>query len=406
MNTTRAATIGDAVYENRPFSFSTLSEHAFAFLFRGLVYPQIWEDPVCDMNALQLTGEDDIVCIASGGCNLMSYLTAKPASLVAADLSPWHVELGRLKLAAAAYLPDHNSFYSVFGHANRQQNKALLERYVLPQMDEQAQAFWQGRNGIHSRLSMFSRGFHKFGVLGRFLGVVHLIARLARVDFGPLLKASSLAEQEAFFNSQIAPLYDLRLVKFLARRRASLFGLGIPPAQYDKLAGDAGGDIIPVLKERTRKLFCDFPIQENYFAWQAANRAYKPDGTGPVPPYLMPEHFETLRCAQDKAKIFNRSVTDILAEAPARSKSVYVLLDAQDWMTDAQLNALWDEITRTARAGARVLFRTGGAADILPGRVRPETLDQWAYQADASQTAFKTDRSAIYGGVHLYRKVN
>ena len=38
-------------------------------------------------------------------------------------------------------------------------------------------------------------------------------------------------------------------------------------------------------------------------------------------------------------------------------------------MTDAQLNALWTEITRTARPGARVIFRTAAEPSLLPGRV-------------------------------------
>lgn len=404
MSVASTDTIKDAVYENRAFSLGTLSERSFAFLFRGLVYPQIWEDPVCDMAALGLSGEDDIICIASGGCNVMSYLTAQPASLTAVDLSPWHVELNRLKLAAAAHLPDHRAFYSVFGHADRPGNVELMDRYVLPELDPQSRKFWDARTGLHSRKSMFARGFYRFGVLGTFLGAVHLATRIGRVDFDQLLQARTLAEQESFFNTQVAPLYDSRLVRFLARRRASLFGLGIPPAQYDKLASDADGDIIPVLKERTRKLFCDFPITENYFAWQAANRAYASDGKGPVPPYLEKQNFEALRNAVGRAKVLNRSVTDVLAMAPTGSKSVYVLLDAQDWMTDSQLNALWTQITRTARPGARVLFRTGGADDILPGRVDHATLRQWRYDKEASETAFKTDRSAIYGGVHLYRK--
>jgi S-adenosylmethionine-diacylglycerol 3-amino-3-carboxypropyl transferase len=335
----------------------------------------------------------------------MSYLTAQPASLTAVDLSPWHVELNRLKLAAARHLPDHTAFYSVFGFADRPENVALLDQYVLPCLDAKSQSFWNGRVNLRTRKSMFARDFFRFGVLGRFLGAVHTIARIGRVDFTQLLQAKTLAEQDAFFNTQIAPLFDSRFVKFMARRRASLFGLGIPPAQYDKLASDADGDILPILKERTRKLFCDFPIAENYFAWQAANRAYAPDGNGPVPPYLEARHFAALRNAAGRATVRNRSITDVLSLAPNESKSVYVLLDAQDWMTDAQLNALWTQITRTARPGARVLFRTGGADDILPGRIEFMTLRQWTYDKDASETAFKTDRSAIYGGVHLYRKV-
>ena len=193
------------------------------------------------------------------------------------------------------------------------------------------------------------------------------------------------------------------LVRFIARQRASLFGLGIPPAQYDKLASDAGGDVIPVLRERTRKLFCDFPISENYFAWQAASLGYKPDGQGPVPPYLEAAQFDTVQKNAVRASIHNRTLTDLLADAPARSKSVYVLLDAQDWMNDTQLAELWEQITRTAMPGARVLFRTGGKEDILPGRLPDTILSQWAYDGEASQEAFRTDRSAIYGGVHLYR---
>lgn len=404
MSVTTTDTIGNAVYENRPISFDTLSDRMFASLFRGLVYPQIWEDPVCDMIALGLDAQDDVVCIASGGCNVMSYLTARPRSLTAVDLSPWHVELNRLKLASARHLPDHAAFYSVFGNAAAAENVALLERHVLQRLDQKAQDFWNGRNGVRRRTSMFTRGFYRFGVLGSFLGAVHGVARVAGVDFSKLLEAKTIVEQEAFFNTEITPLFDTRFIKFVARRRASLFGLGIPPAQYDKLASDSDGDIIPVLKERARKLFCDFPISENYFAWQAANRAYKADGTGPVPPYLEARHFATLREAADRVRVLNRSVTDVLAETPSQSRSVYVLLDAQDWMSDDQLNALWREITRTARSGARVLFRTGGANDILPGRVQNDILNDWSYDAEASGRAFKSDRSAIYGGVHLYRK--
>ncbi|GFE67371.1 DUF3419 family protein [Litoreibacter roseus] len=404
MSVASTNTIGNVVYENRPWSFDTLSDRIFARLFRGLVYPQIWEDPVCDMAALQLTESDDIICIASGGCNAMSYLTKSPATLTAVDLSPWHVHLNRLKLAAAAHLPDHAAFYSVFGNASEVGNTALLDDYVLPHMATSEQQFWNGHQGLHRRATLFSRGFYRYGVLGTFIGAVHVIGRLAGVDFRALLEAKTLEEQEVFFDREIAPLFESRLVKFLARRRASLFGLGIPPAQYEKLASNADRDIVPVLKARTHKLFCGFPIQDNYFAWQAANRGYEADGAGPVPPYLVAENFDALRSAEGRATVLNRSITDTLAQCPNGSKSVFILLDAQDWMSDQQLNALWSEITRTARSGARVLFRTGGRDDILPGRVASNILDQWIYDAEASNTALATDRSAIYGGVHVYRK--
>ncbi|MEL6838358.1 MAG: DUF3419 family protein [Pseudomonadota bacterium] len=380
-----------------------LLERTFARLFHGLVYAQIWEDPVVDMQALQIGPEDNVVCIASGGCNMLSYLTASPASITTVDLSPAHVMLNKLKLAIVQQVPNHATLYEMLGQADRPDNVATFDRYVAPHLDDETLAYWNGWGLRGPRKKMLARGLYRHGVLGRFIGLVHVVARLARVDFAPLLAAKTLEEQQAFYDSQLVPLYESRLVRFLANRRASLFGLGIPPAQYDKLAADAGGDIVAVLKERTRKLFCDFPIQDNYFAWQAAYRGYQPSVGAAVPPYLQPQHFRAVRANAARVKVLNRSLTDVLAQQPNASKQCYVLLDAQDWMNDAQLNALWAQITRTAAPGARVIFRTGGKDDILPGRVADNIMSRWAYQAAASAKGFAHDRSAIYGGFHLYR---
>ena len=69
---------------------------------------------------------------------------------------------------------------------------------------------------------------------------------------------------------------------------------------------------------------------------------------------------------------------------------------------EAVLNALWAEITRTASTGARVIFRTAAEPSLLPGRVSNSLLDQWRYEDEASREFSARDRSAIYGGFHLY----
>ena len=48
-----------------------------------------------------------------------------------------------------------------------------------------------------------------------------------------------------------------------------------------------------------------------------------------------------VRGAVDRVEVLNRSITEYLAGCADASRDRYVLLDAQDWMTDAQLNALW-----------------------------------------------------------------
>ncbi|TYR30652.1 DUF3419 family protein [Mesorhizobium microcysteis] len=389
-----------AVRRNRLFSRSGLAEYAFARLFHGLVYAQIWEDPDVDMEALRIEPGHHVVTIASGGCNALSYLLADPARVEAVDLNPAHIAFNRLKLAALANLPDYDSFHRFYGRADDRANLDAYERYIRPALDETSRDYWERRSASgRRRISMFSRNLYRHGLLGRFIGLGHGVARLYGVDPRRLLEARSLDEQRCFFKTALAPLFEKRLVRWATGQRSSLFGLGIPPQQYDALAGD--GHMAAVLRERLEKLACGFPLSENYFAWQAFGRGYG-EVDAPLPPYLSRQNFEVLRERVGRASVVNASITELLAAKPAASIDRVVLLDAQDWMTDGQLNALWREITRTARPGARVIFRTAAPENLLPGRVDDTILDRWEYRRDASLALHEKDRSSIYGGFHLH----
>lgn len=392
-----------AVRRHRALSREGLLEGLFERLFRGLVYTQIWEDPEVDLQALALQPDSHIVAIASGGCNVLSYLTGDPARITAVDLSRAHVALNRLKLVSASRLPSWATFYRFFGAADDEANVEAYDRLIAPHLDSQSRLYWEGRSIQQlgrRRISIFARNAYAHGVLGSFIGLTHAICRAYGVDLKELLSARTLEEQRAFFETTLAPLFDKRAVRWATANRLSLYGLGIPPAQYEALAGD--GDMRHVLRQRLERLACGFSLDDNYFAWQAFGRSYAENASGPLPPYLRREHFDSLRARVDRVEVLNRSVTEYLANCADGSRDRYVLLDAQDWMTDAQLNALWREITRTARPGARVIFRTAAEPSLLPGRVAPEILDRWHYEAEQSQALGSRDRSAIYGGFHLY----
>ena len=64
---------------------------------------------------------------------------------------------------------------------------------------------------------------------------------------------------------------------------------------------------------------------------------------------------------------------------------------------------------RAGRGGARCLgqkraARTAAEDSILPGRLSETLLGQWDYDAERSLDLGRKDRSAIYGGFHIYRK--
>lgn len=393
--------LGKAVHRSRALSVDGLLERLFTKAFNGLVYAQIWEDPEVDMRAMQIEPHHHVVAIASGGCNVLSYLAADPAHVTAVDLSSAHVALLKLKIAGLSRLPDWRTFYRFFGIAKARENIKDYHTYLKSGLDSETRAYWEGRNFRgRRRLTHFRTNIYSKGLLGKFIGAGHLVAKLGGADLGGLLNAPTLEDQRKHFESEIAPMFDRRLVRWLTSYRASLFGLGIPPAQYESLAD--GREMADVLKQRLKTLACDFPVSENYFAWQAFGRGYAPDGQGPLPPYLQPERFDEIRERAKRVEVRHASLTEVLKQAQPASVHRFVLLDAQDWMTDEQLNSLWSAITHAAAPHARVIFRTAGHETILPGRVENSILQRWSYLHDLSHELGKQDRSSIYGGFHIY----
>lgn len=390
-----------AVHKNGTLSREGAMERLFTFAFRGLVYPQIWEDPVVDMDALAIRPTDHVVTIASGGCNVMSYLVAGPAKITALDLNGAHIALNRLKLTAVRTLPGHKEFYRFFGSADRRDNVGLYEQHIRSELDETSQRYWEKRGlSGRRRIGAFSRGFYRTGLLGSFIGAAHLVARLHGCDPKRILKATTRKEQREIFEKHYAPVFDSFLLRRIVANPASLYGLGIPPAQYRALAGEEGMPV--VLKKRLETLCCDFDIADNYFAWQAFGRRYDTGSNPSLPPYLQQRHFETVRTRASRVDVRHQSMTRFLHTSPGASADCYVLLDAQDWMSDVDLTELWEEITRTARPGARVIFRTAADERLLPGRIPERLLSRWTYEESRSRVLGARDRSSIYGAFHLY----
>ena len=402
MTTTKDA-VRSAVQQHDDYSKQGMLERAFTFAFRGLVYAQIWEDPDVDLEALAITPDCHVVTIASGGCNVLSYLTADPKAITAIDLNTAHIALNRLKLAAARHLPDYRSFHRFFGQANRAENIAAYKAHVAPHLDETSRRYWEGRDMIgRRRIAGFAHGIYKRGLLGGFIGTAHLLAKLYGINPRELLAAETVEEQRAIFETRLAPIFNKKFIRWLTDQPASLFGLGIPPAQYAALVGDDPDGMAKVLRERLEKLACDFDIRQNYFAWQAFGRGYGTAPEAPLPPYLQAGNYDAVKERLNRVDVRHVNFAEHLKAQPAASLDRYVLLDAQDWMTDAQLGALWAEITRTAKPGARVVFRTAAEPSLLPGRVPGVILSQWRYEEEKSLDYTRRDRSSIYGGVHLY----
>jgi S-adenosylmethionine-diacylglycerol 3-amino-3-carboxypropyl transferase len=393
--------IADAVRNSRGEGEATIWDRLFAFWFRRLVYTQIWEDPVADLAALQLPLGSTIVTISSGGCNALSYLTAQPAQVYAIDLNEAHLSLLKLKLAGIRVFSKYSDFWQFFGDAASPANFELYRERLRPMLDADARAYWDKRNVMgRPRHAYFTNGFYRHGMLGRFIGLAHLLAKFAKIDLAALLNGKPDSPERIAALDRLDRLFHSPLAKLITGTPALLFSLGIPPQQRVLLGG--GAPLNEVLHERLLRLINGHPNETNYFAWQALHRSYAGPGDRCLPPYLQRSQFERMRNGAGLIIPVHANLRLFLESLPAREVDAVVLLDSQDWMAPDEIRALWNAIDRTGSDNVRVIFRTAGVESPLESPELASLRQIWCRDEKRSAIGFAQDRSGIYGGFHCY----
>jgi S-adenosylmethionine-diacylglycerol 3-amino-3-carboxypropyl transferase len=407
------ARLRKAVHHHRLTSRRGLLERMFTLWFRGFVYNQIWEDPRVDAAALQLGPGSSVLTISSGGCNVLNYLIHQPARIVAVDLNANHMALTRLKLAALEHLPDYESFYNFFGYGRHDDNIPNYHRYIRDHLDPETRRFWEttdwpGNAVGPKRLSYFKRGLYEQAKLGQFFRIVHGIAKTIGRDPARLVAAKTLGEQEKIFDDLFGPVFENRLVRWLGRQPVAVYSLGIPPSQHQAMLDEHdndGGKLFDMYKQRVKRLACGFPLDDNYFAWQAFSRKYDHEGRRGLPDYLKRENYDLIKSMVRRVETHVASLGDYLQTERPGALNAFIFLDSQDWMPPSVIEDLWSHIVRVGGPDTRVIFRTAGEKSPVESALSPATRSRFVYEQERAQELHKQDRSAIYGMFHLYRMV-
>ena len=186
--------VTNAVVRHDAGTGGKLLDKAFAFAFKGLVYAQIWEDPVVDMAALAIRPDSRIVTIAS----------RRLQRAVLSDRQPAGDHRGRSQFAAHLALNKLQDRRGAPSARLRAVPPVLRRGRQSGQCRDLSQACWRhistrprsatGKVAISSageRIKGFSSGIYKRGLLGNFIGLAHFLAKLYRIDPREILEAET-----------------------------------------------------------------------------------------------------------------------------------------------------------------------------------------------------------------------
>ncbi len=363
---------------------STIQDEA---VFQRIVYSQCWEDPEIAAEALELTTDDDLVCLTSAGCNVLALSLARPRSVTAIDFSPSQNALLELKIAALRELSWGE--YTAFLGARPSRDRIATYRNVLrPELRDEVRDYFDTQERVLARGVIHGGRFQRYLRIFRraVLPLVH--SRRTVEEFMSLEDRDARAK---FYDEQ----WDNRRWRALFTMffgRAVMARLGRDPAFFTYVERE---DIGEEFLRRTRHALVDTSPIRNHFLQYALLGRYPNLEYGPV--YLREQNFEALRAASENIHIVRGDLESHLATMGEDSVSALYLSDLFEWVSAEHHETMLRAIAKATRSGGRLIYW-----NLLVPRSRPEAVaDLIDVHPERSRELHDRDLAFVYGSFYL-----
>ncbi|QRW21732.1 betaine lipid synthase [Rhizoctonia solani] len=195
-----------------PTMAPSILHHAVHNEFRTFIYAFTWEDPMEDMNHLELTKDSSILCISSAGDNALHYAIAAGPRRYIVSTYPFSSDVLR-----------HVRFWKT----TRFQTYSRWE--LSPWLSSAAYQFWKQNQ------SAFDKSFYRRGYSGWALRITQWVLALGGVleDAKRMCDVDTIEEQARIWREKLRPvLLSNWFVKLVLNNPAFLWNaLGVPLAQ-------------------------------------------------------------------------------------------------------------------------------------------------------------------------------
>lgn len=340
--------------------------------------------------ALEVTPEDDVISIASGGDNSFALLLNNPRSLTVVDSNPLQIYLVELKMRAIQIL-DYDDFVGFVG-ARPCQKRLQLYSHLRPSLSDQARGYWDNKPNKLLKGIVHSGKFEQYFSVFRQI-VLPLIHSKKTIE--ELLSITLLEKQQIFYdtiwnNRRWRWLFHIFFGKFLLEH------LGRDPSYFKYVTLD---NIAEELLRRTRHGLIEVSTQDNFFVEYILTGQYS--NLEMTHPYLGESNFNFLKGNMERILLVCGSLDYYLKSSNPRSFSKLNLSDVFEYMSDDNFKQTLQNILRVCRVGAKLAHWTllvhRDIPEELAGQIKPCT--------SISEKLFSTNRTFFYGTFGLWHTV-
>jgi S-adenosylmethionine-diacylglycerol 3-amino-3-carboxypropyl transferase len=315
-----------------------------------LFFAQVREDPLLELAAFQDRLDGPIAIVSSAGCTALSLVARGATEVYGVDVNRTQHHLVEFKAAAIAR-HDPGRALALLGAAETAPG-ARLDGYrrIRDDLTPPARRYWDARP------TTIARGVLQAGATERLMRLIAVCLRLIhpRRRVRELLALQTLGEQSGFYrdewdNARWRLLFRLLCNRMVLRRTYD-------PRFFAHVKEPSFARHFHRVAEHT---LTELAVRDNYFLHFMLTGRYPADSR---PPYL------TGRVPVERLTLVDGSLTDFLSRQPDRSMAGFALSNICEWLTDAEVEELFAQIVRTARPGARLVFRNFVGWTEVPGK--------------------------------------
>jgi len=349
-------------------------------------YSQCWEDSDILQEALNVSKDDVVLSVTSGGDNTLALLARDPKKIVAIDINRTQNYLIELKLAAIQALT-YPEFIKFIGMENSINRIPLFEK-CKPFLTPESYEWWIKHQPLIKKGIIHIGKFEKFitGFRRYVLPFIHSKKTIKEFTALP-----SIQKQRVFYKRR----WNSKRWNLYFRLSSHPFILNRFARQKEMSSQITTTKVTHNYLDRLEKNLYNLLLSENYFMLYCLTGEYGAS----FPPYLLEEHFNKIKSASKSTiDIETIDALGFLKSKKENTFTKYNLSDIFEALSQHDYEELWSEIIRTAKKGAIVAYWNNLITHPVPEQFKTLLKEE----KELSVRLSAVDKVFFYEGFYVY----
>ena len=313
------------------------------------LYNFSWEDSSVDNHFLNINSSDTMLCITTGGDNILNYLIHEPKKIVTVDFNNHQNDLLKLKIALIKVC-SQKEYMKIIGKNNYSLFcKKFIEIKKQKLLEKNTELFWEENKDI-------MKNFIYSGSSGYLAKILTNLFKVYIKDFTELKYMKNLEQQIEWYNKNKTNIHNfLRLCDKFKYLFSQL--QGVPVSQLNKHE-----DIYFKLSEITRNILTKSLFNKNYFYYPYLFNEMTDDC---CLPYMSKENYYTVKSKLNHIEIHTTLLNDFLMKNKKYKFTKISLLDHMDWLSTKEIAEEFRFLQKNVDKNHKIIFRSFGCINNL-----------------------------------------